>query len=106
MPGLSRPLPLTPWSSGPDLYPLPCSKTVHVFPAHQYIIMAQDTQGKNCALTASAHYLTKPRAGRPDMPEDHLAALIGSVQPIEESRAGPTNMQIACGGRCKAHSDL
>lgn len=40
------------------------------------------------------------------MPEDHLAALIGSVQPIEESRAGPTNMQVACGGRCKAHSDL
>ena len=40
------------------------------------------------------------------MPEDHLAALIGSVQPIEESCAGPPNMQVACGGWCKAHSDL
>ena len=40
------------------------------------------------------------------MPENHLAALVGSVQPIEESCAGASNMQVACGGRCKAHSDL
>ena len=40
------------------------------------------------------------------MPENHLAALIGSIKPIEESCAGPTNMQVACGGWRKAHSDL
>ena len=40
------------------------------------------------------------------MPEYHLAALIGSIQPIEESCAGTSNVQVACGGWCKAHSDL
>ena len=40
------------------------------------------------------------------MPEDHLAPLIGGIQPIEEGRASPADVEVACGRRRKAYPHL
>ncbi len=40
------------------------------------------------------------------MPEDHLAPLVGSVQPVEEGCACSADMEIACWRWCKADSHL